>query len=130
MQLKSRSFGDKKLDAAYQRQIADEEKRDIEYAIVILKSLKQIYGEATLIGEKTLNLILGRADFPRNFAINLVMGHELYNTIVQGGYIVNFYWDMPTHEIEGLTMQISVPESKTQMVLEKLEEANYYAKQG
>jgi hypothetical protein len=129
--LNSRSFGDKKLDNALRVQLAEDEKRDIEYARIVLKGLVEIYGHATNTGDKILNLILGRTDFPRNAAINLVMGHEVYNTIVNRGYIINLYWEFPDRSLEGLTMQMSVPESKTSQVFEKLEEANYYAaKQG
>ena len=114
-----------KLDRVTQAFAKKENAQIVEYARKVIRGLILIYKDAQITGDKNLNLILGRAPFVRDVALAIVMNHDVYNDLRQRGYTVEFYYDPPQKQLEGLTMYMDKPpEDDTQKVMEVLEEHN------
>jgi hypothetical protein len=120
-------FNNQKLDTINAAFLKKEDAQSVEYARIVLQGLLSIYKEASLTGDKTLNLILGRAPFMRNFALSLVTGHEVYNRLLELGYKVNFWYDRPAQHLTGLTMIMEQPfDDDRDVILEQIEKSEYY----
>lgn len=129
MTLNSTSFRDNKLDSINTGFLQREDAESVEYARIVLQGLVSIYKQASVTGDTVLNLVLGRAHFMRNFALSLVMTHDVYNEIVRRGYTVHFWYDMPEHTLEGLSMIMQQPNGDDrELIMQKMDEEEFYAK--